>query len=292
VISFSRLSKKSKPAIEAITRQHAPYSDFNFTSLYCWNTDGSAEYAVIGDCLIVRMPDYTTGKKVLSILGGDEPGRVMNELLCESDELRFVPHATIDALPPTHRFQITEDHIHHDYIYDLKHLALLQGRSYATVRSKVNQFKSLHPSYTTEVFEMLTDALSTEIREVTNAWLRGQPEDDGDESESLAIDRFLAHANQFAFLGVGLRVEGELIGFSINEILDDGAYAICHLQKVIKTYKNSDALLTHYSSQVLYERGCKMINWEQDLGIAGLRKLKRSYRPVELLKKYKVSKAN
>ena len=39
---------------------------------------------------------------------------------------------------------------------------------------------------------------------------------------------------------------------------------------------------------MLYQRGCLYLNYEEDAGIPGLRRAKLAYRPINILKKYKV----
>ena len=47
--------------VEAFTRHHPPYSDFNFLSMWSWDTDGILRIGEINGNLAVRFADYVTG---------------------------------------------------------------------------------------------------------------------------------------------------------------------------------------------------------------------------------------
>ena len=66
---FSKIDISHRYEIEAITSKFEPYSDFNFVSLFCWDTDGSAAVSVSNDNLIIKIPDYINGIPVYSMLG-------------------------------------------------------------------------------------------------------------------------------------------------------------------------------------------------------------------------------
>ena len=54
-------------------------------------------------------------------------------------------------------------------------------------------------------------------------------------------------------------------------------------------YKGVNAYLINELAKILYKKGIVYINWEQDLGILGLRENKESYLPTRYLKKYSLS---
>ena len=69
---FKKLNINDLNEIATFTSQFAPYSDFNPTSLWIWNTTDQAEYRLQDDVLIIRIPDYLNpDETVLSLLGKD-----------------------------------------------------------------------------------------------------------------------------------------------------------------------------------------------------------------------------
>lgn len=85
--------------------------------------------------------------------------------------------------------------------------------------------------------------------------------------------------------------EGEFIGYSTNEILPGTGYALCHFQKTLPSVSHSDAALTRRISKLLTRAACRFLNGEQDLGMPGLREMKKSYRPAHMLGKYVINLA-
>ncbi|MCA1638525.1 MAG: hypothetical protein LC768_09365, partial [Acidobacteria bacterium] len=55
---FRNLRADDKEAVESFTNQFPPYSDFNFTSLWCWNVSEKIQVSQLYGNLIVRFTDY------------------------------------------------------------------------------------------------------------------------------------------------------------------------------------------------------------------------------------------
>jgi uncharacterized protein len=79
-------------------------------------------------------------------------------------------------------------------------------------------------------------------------------------------------------------VDDEISGFTIGEKMNEDT-AIIHIEKGLP---NIDGIYTFINKYFVenYLSDVKYINREQDLGLEGLRKAKKSYRPVKMGKKY------
>ena len=66
-------------------------------------------------------------------------------------------------------------------------------------------------------------------------------------------------------------------------------YAMAHFAKADVRFKGVYAYLHQAEAQSLQAMRCRLVNWEQDLGIPSLRDSKRQWRPVRFLKKYRLS---
>src|SRR5206468_385716 len=106
------------------------------------------------------------------------------------------------------------------------------------------------------------------------------------ESELLATDRLLKHAGHFNLHTLGVYIDDVMVAYSIYEI--QGDYAVGHFEKAIKTHPGLYDYLKHATAKKLHEQGVKYINYEQDLGIEGLRKAKLLLHPEAFLKKYTI----
>ena len=67
------------------------------------------------------------------------------------------------------------------------------------------------------------------------------------------------------------------------------SYGIIHFEKAAVSYVGTSHFLKQQTAIDLQNQGCKYINYEQDLGLPGLRKAKAMCLPIAYLKKYSVS---
>ena len=89
-----------------------------------------------------------------------------------------------------------------------------------------------------------------------------------------------------------LYVKDVLIGFTITE-KEEGDYAMSHFAKADISYHPSVYdVLNWEEAKILKKQGIKYYNWEQDLGIKGLRDSKLKYKPSFFLKQFTVSSVN
>lgn len=285
-IRFSKLDISHKELVESITSRFEPYSDFNFTSLFSWN-DGTSEIGTLNGNLVIRIADYITGDPVYSLLGDKMIDNSLVTLLSLAKEIKLVPEVATSNISQPETFEILEDQDNFDYIYSVEQLSSLPGQSLRTKRKAINRFERQYGSgATVQSIDLSERGQAEDLLRVFNEWAEDRGLDDEEtRSEAEAIDRLLAHAANFDLIGTEARIDGKVVGFSIHEVLGRG-YAVCHFQKSILSYDNLDPYLTNAAAQELRNRDCEYVNWEQDLGLPGLRELKSSYKPVKRLKKY------
>lgn len=286
---FTKLSIDLKPEIKQITSSYAPYSDFDFTSLFCWDTNDSTGVSLLNQNLVIRLPDYLTGETVISILGEHLMDESITKLLSDGHSLHLIPEISVAALKHPDLFIVTEDRDNFDYIYELKALVDLSGKKYKLKRNKANNFmRSYEESLDLKKirFGVSDDLLLA--KEVFMKWAKERQRSPLDiDNEYTAIARALDFASQLNLMGVLVYINDLCVGFSINEIIDE-KYAICHFQKAILEYEHLDVFISNLVAKELFHYGCTYVNWEQDLGIEGLRQLKSSYQNYGYLKKYTV----
>jgi uncharacterized protein len=291
---FSRLSLSHKAAIENATRQYLPYSDFNFTSLFSWD-DGSTEICFLKNNLVIKLADYITGQPVYSILGQKDIDMCIDSLLSIAGKLCLVPETSVRALTDPSRYFIEEDRDNFDYVYPLRTLAELPGGDFKKKRNKANGFvHSFSDDSLTVKAGSLTETESENVKRIFSQWA-SMPDKSVEEirAEQAAIERLLKYSSFFDLYLIEIVLDGEVIAFSINEKLHDG-YALCHFEKALPEYHQGNiyTYLSQQTAQKLLDYECKHVNWEQDLGLQGLRKSKLSYHPSDFLKKYFIKPLN
>ena len=81
-----------------------------------------------------------------------------------------------------------------------------------------------------------------------------------------------------------LSVDGEVIGFSIAEVVGDTLHI--HTEKANVAYDGAYPMLVNLFAKRYVKDGVVYINREEDCGEAGLRRSKLSYHPIEILAKH------
>lgn len=282
------------PLIRAMTQRYAPYSDFDFTSLWSWDTDGTVRIASLHDNLVVRFADYATGELFYSFLGDTNVLATAEALVRHAEneglraDLRLVPETVGKALVLA-GIEVQADEANHDYVLSLERLATYRGNRLGAKRNFVNRFLEAHEA-SAVVLDLADAATASDVLALFDAWTEEKGADaDEVAHERAAVERLLSGAHVLPELvAVGVLVGGKLVAFSIAEVLHDG-YSVIHFQKALgQTYVGVNAYLMRECARVLLERGCSLVNYEQDLGIPGLRQAKKSFDPVARLEKYVV----
>jgi len=225
------------------------------------------------------------------MIGNNRVDEALGQLLEITDKLKLIPEAVVTSIRNPEHFQITEDVDNFDYVYSLDDLTNLRGQSYRGQRKKIHRFRDQFA----DIYEVrdidFSDPKTQERILETFAWWasdRGRTHEDV-SNEHQAIRRLLSNSSKLHLTGSEIFINNKAAGFSIHEILN-GEYTVCHFHKTILKFVGIDVFLTIYAAKELSQRGYKLENWEQDLGIAGLRELKLSYKPTKMLKKYQIQR--
>ncbi len=294
--NFKRLSLEDRAEVQAFTECFPPYSDFNFASLWCYDTHAVCRLAKLHGNLVVQMRDYITGQPFLSFLGNERVVETATSLLDYADEqklsplLRLVPEAAV--LP--HRkalevdFMVEEDRDGFDYIHDVAPLIELHGPALSAKRKGIKRLRREHPQLEISPLNISKPSEAYKMCRLCETWRAQKGRADSEfETERLAIERCLSFAAHFQFLTLGAMIGESLVGFTINETVH-GGYYMGHFGKCDPRYSGLSDLLESATARFMRDVGCVRMNNQQDLGLLGLRKYKQSWMPVDLLKKYTI----
>lgn len=293
---FKRLEVDDREVVEAHTRRYDPYSDFNFTSLWTWDTSGSRMISELNGNLIVRFTDYSTDEPFLSFLGTNECQGTALTLLNYSKQnnlpaiLKLIPEVSISKLDDA-ALRVEEDRHNYDYICSAPRLAALAGGDFKRSRNFVNTFKREYPSALFEVVDLADAGVQRDILEILDVWERNKVERQRSyeiKHEKDAIRRLFSTTGKHTLIVMAVFVNGIMCAFSIDELLP-AEHGIIHFQKADIAYKGIYDFLIQEKAKHFEALGIVSINFEQDLGIEGLRLSKVAYRPTHFLKKYRVT---
>ena len=295
---FKHLELNDRPEVEAFTRQHPPYSDFNFASLWCYDTRGLNRLTRLHGNLVVQISDYITGESVLSFLGVQRVADTTTALLDYArkhklrPELRLVPEVVAAPLMAMKDgFVAVEDEDSFDYIHSVEHLIALDHPALQSKRRGIEKLKRKRPGLEIRQLNLNESQTADNIMRLCDRWRDGKGRSASEfETERAAIERCLSSAAHFEFVAIGAILDGALAGFTVNEPVHDGCY-MAHFGKCDQGMPGVCDLLECETARFMRDLGCSRMNHQQDLGLPGLRQYKRSWVPPgTFLKKFSVGR--
>ena len=95
--------------------------------------------------------------------------------------------------------------------------------------------------------------------------------------EEKAVKEALTHCEELKLIGGAIRVGGKIKAFAAGALINPET-AVVHIEKADVEYPGIYAVVNQqFAAHV--PAGVELINREEDLGLPGLRKAKRSYHP-------------
>jgi len=284
---FKKLKFRDKKDIERITHKFAPYSDFNFISMWSWNIKNEMLISQIHGNLVVRFTDYVTGEPFYSFLGNHEVNKTVKALLELSKKeglelkLKLIPEASIKGIDLT-KFKVEEDRDNFDYIILTRVVKNYDTKKTKSRRKAVNNLLK-NTQLETRMLDLSSSCIIKQIfKLITNKDFNNKNVD----NEFMAISRLITRNKFIKFFPIGIFIELDLVGFCFCEIIKND-FAISHFWRTDTEVSQSlYAYLMQQKAILLHKNDCKYINIEQDLGLENLRKWKSSYDTEIFLKKY------
>lgn len=290
---FAPIQFGLKNELQNFTRQFDPYEDFTFVNLYTWDTNNKAGVSKLFENLVFRIPDYMkAGEYTYTFLGMNEPDSTLKILLGNHSAVELVPQFIVESLKIPEDFIIHEDRESFDYMYSTSALATLRGKALSKKRNLSNTTRNilkdrlhLHSKTTLSSEEKFS------MSDIINRWAKAtkQPRKNY-KFEFIALERLLKNFEDLELVATLCYIDENMNGFSIHEIIDS-EYGICHFEKSLNNeFPGINTVLIQEANKYLEDK-IAYVNWQQDLGLEGLRKAKLAYRPEYFLRKYTV-KAN
>lgn len=287
---FKPIELSDKEDVEKFTKPYPPYSDFNFVSMWSWDVKGEMALSQLNDNLVVKFTDYLTGDPFYTFIGTSSLEETVERLFQKTEEenldekLRLIPQITTDSfLKKNSRYIISEDMDNFDYVYDIEALIDFPGSALKTQRNMVTHFLKKYPNYKVKKISLAEEEGQNAILKLYKVW----QENNGHfvPHELQALQKCLAGAHVLNIFGLGIFIDDQLIGFSINEV-DTHEYINCFFAKGNIKYYGIYAVLMNETVKFLKnEKLGKYINYEQDLGLFNLRKAKKAFNPCFFLRK-------
>jgi hypothetical protein len=294
---FKKIEMEDSDFVESYTRNFPYYSDYNFSSLWCWDIGNQREISVLNNNLVVKFTDYETSEPFYSYLGANENLDTALTLLAFSEanglppSLRLMPEISMHNIDDP-SLEMTQDRDNFDYIYLTAHMSALLGNQYKSKRKAADRFIRNNPVHGFEIQNLADPIAQDSVRSIAASWRKHRGVTDDDQSiihEIDAIENIFKLAKVRSLFAGFVTVDGNPTAFTIEEIVN-GTLSIGHFWKTAGHSIGEYEFLASQTGGYLSQKGVTYWNWEQDLGIEALRASKSSYRPSDFLKKFTITR--
>lgn len=213
------------------------------------------------------------------------PQAVLHRLLAEHGHLYPLDEGQATALA-AQGLVTTASRDDADYLYPASQLAGYAGRALAKKRNQVRQLLAM----CTPMALPYGQALEGAARQVLARWMVQKGKAGGAADEAACLEA-LALAGRLALAGFAHFDGGRPIGFVLGQWLEPGVVAI-RFAKGLDAYPGIyPFMFQHFCLECErhFGREVRWLNFEQDMGNAGMRRSKMSFAPAALLPKWRAS---
>lgn len=167
-----------------------------------------------------------------------------------------------------------------EYMYDIHKFIGYPGKKMEKKRNHLNYF--LHHYSDFDVYPIDNSNLK-EVSDFTMQFAASHADADIALYESRQILNMLTHFSRYGMIGIVVKYDGKIVGYSFGEIVGDTLFA--HVEKGDINYRGIYQLLAYKLCERALELSpeLKYVNREDDMGSPHLRKSKFSYHPDILI---------
>jgi uncharacterized protein len=276
-----------------LTQQLSPFcSDFSFANLITWDVTNTGRVSLLEENYVIKIPAYNySAESQLILLGCNNLGSTIHTL-SKNETIAYVslvPELYIQLLTKQdkpYRWENIRDDW--DYLYSLEELVKLKGSGYRHFRRGLSNFVSRN---NTEMFYVHDHILKprdiTDIQDIVKDWgIATYGTSDYEEGVAIAkaLELYQTLNMKFATVSDGNKV----VGFIIYECLSDNKSVLVHFEKNSREYQSLSYFMKYEFYKAALEHNFTILNYEQDLGIPGLRQSKLSLQPSGYNQKFKI----
>ncbi len=171
-------------------------------------------------------------------------------------------------------FNVLSDEADFDYIYSAEKLRTLAGKKYHGKRNHLNRFYENDWTYSRLTEKDFDECIEFAVRSYND---NNSYDDESSVGEQYAINTFFNLFDELELKGGVIRIGGRVEAFTIGSRINSDTLDI-HIEKANSGINGAyTAIMNEFAKDA--SEGFAYINREEDLGIEGLRKSKRSYYP-------------
>ena len=296
MIKFDKITLEDKAWItQKMKEDDRRGCESSFSNNFIWRDVYQVEVANLQDCCVIRFDadgddclsfPIGNGDKKRAVEALMEDARERNKVLQFENILEEDKQLLEEWFPE--KFQIQENRDSFDYIYTTEKLSTLAGKKLHGKRNHINRFLE-NANWT---YEPMTEENKYDCLKMNYSWCdrKSCKWNEGMEDEFCAVKEAVEHFSELDFVGGVLRVDGEIVAFTIGEPLNSDTFVV-HIEKAFPDIQGAYPMI----NQQFVQHECQnyqYVNREDDTGEEGLRKAKLSYYPDILLEKYTATMVN
>lgn len=280
------LAMADKPLLGQLCSDTQPrISELTFAGLYLFRNAHGYRLATAAGSIVVLGKGYDGREYFLPPLGGDIP-KALEIMFADGQALYGADDRFAARYLAGSAVQFTELRDSCDYLYLREELATLPGSRFHKKKNRISYFASRH-DFTVALFsrEHLEGC-----HNILDKWIDSCRNEVGASllMEAEAASEALNSSKELGLEGIVVMVNDRVAAFALGERLNLDT-AVCHFEKADPFTDGLYQLVNREFARLLFQE-CRYLNREQDLGDEGLRGAKLSYHPVELVKKYLVTR--
>ena len=202
--------------------------------------------------------------------------------LADEEAIKFL---TLEENP---RYLVKEEEDFKDYLYDAEELRTLPGKRFHKKKNLVNKFKREYEGRWE--YRSICCSEKQVVWDFLDRWYQSRVKEEGNGEDTLEYEIKGIHEVLEICMSIdhyigGIFVDGRLEAFSIGAYNPKEEMACISIEKgnpeIPGIYQviNQEFLLHEFPQ-------AKLVNREDDMGLAGLRKAKESYNPIGFARKY------
>lgn len=270
--------------------KNLPSSEITFECIYCWAAGDNALRCVMDEGIIVFFANELGHSNVFYPPLVKKPeffAPVLKRMVDYSREKgfgfyaeRFTSNLAELAKQVDCGCVIKPRRNDFEYLYNTDDLARLAGGEYKSKRNLVGGFCDRY-DYD---FVSYDKKMRNEILRLTGEW--GDVHDAADAAfERKALERALDSIDELDLFCDVLRVEGEIVAFELG-FVNQANVGVVMFEKANAEYRGSWQAVNNFFVKKHFDGKVKVVNRQEDLGLAPLRDAKSSYHPIGFSEKF------
>lgn len=305
---FRKLVPEDRDLYLTLYKRVEPYSDFSFNNLLIWlDLRNDLEVSQFKTCAILRFSNpfvHDRHEVAYTFIGNQDCLQAVEAIFAHQrndgaePQLVMVPECVISNmlqrpdLPQSLVIKASTDHC--DYIFDVNAVVALQGGDYEQLRRNLRIFARKNPGtiqtktldlHKPETHRYLLDALK--VWQQDEGFIKNDPTFDEEE----ALKHYFRFNQWCPAECQGFFLNGRFFGFSIIHSPPQKEWIIFNHLKCSRGVSHGYDFIYYHTMLQLQQQGIKWVNFEQDLGIAGLRVHKRQLGRSTFLYRYDISQS-